>query len=177
MTTRIYVLAKDLKVESKVLTELCQKLGIKEKANSLTILTADDAAQIKAYLAKHPQKTDVDFTVSVAPVPPGGSIPDLAQKSKSSPKQKAAAKSKASDSVLLNLTDEDVVKIKARVKRFFSKNEGRFSMRIYSLAKELGIESKVLCDLCQQLGIKCHGGSLTNLSSDDVAKIKAYFEQ
>ena len=102
MTIRIYALAKDLKVESKVLIDLCPLLGIKEKANALTNLTDDDVEKIKNHLAKQSQKTVVDFNAppaNNAPIQSShpkdyGKIPDLTQRFKSRPKQEETDKTK-----------------------------------------------------------------------------------
>lgn len=101
MTIRIYALAKELDVESKVLIDLCQQLGIKNKAAALTNLTDDDVEKIKTHLAQQPKKTVVDFTAPVnnAPVPPShpmdyGKVPDLTQRIKSRPKPEEPDKSK-----------------------------------------------------------------------------------
>ena len=101
MTIRIYALAKDLNVESKVLIDLCQQLGIKNKAAALTNLTDDDVEKIKTHLAQQPKKTVVDFTAPVnnAPVPPShpmdyGKVPDLTQRIKSRPKPEEPDKNK-----------------------------------------------------------------------------------
>ncbi len=102
MTIRIYALAKDLHVESKVLIDLCQQLGIKSKAAALTNLTDDDVAKIKTHLAQQPQKTVVDFNAAPAnnaPIPPShpmeyGKIRDLTPKTKSRPKPEESDKNK-----------------------------------------------------------------------------------
>ncbi|MBQ2622101.1 MAG: hypothetical protein IJF84_12250 [Thermoguttaceae bacterium] len=184
MSIRIYALAKDFDIESKILIVLCRQLGIKSNASALTILTDDDAAKIKGHLARNPQKTVADFAppVNNAPAPPlpksFGKASGVTQNNKSRSKSKAPAKSKASGSALSNLTVDDAAKIKARLKQLSLKKEGcRFPIRLYLLAKELEVDAKVLCDLCQQLSINCKGGALTNLMSADVAKIKAHFEQ
>lgn len=102
MTIRIYALAKDLHVESKVLIDLCQQLGIKNKAAALTNLTDDDVEKIKKHLAQKPQKAVVDFNAAPAnnaPIPPShrmdyGKVPDLTQKIKSRPKSEESDKGK-----------------------------------------------------------------------------------
>ncbi|MBR0237037.1 MAG: translation initiation factor IF-2 [Thermoguttaceae bacterium] len=102
MTIRIYALAKELHVESKVLIDLCQQLGIKNKAAALTNLTDDDVEKIKKHLAQQPQKAVVDFNAAPAnnaPIPPShptdyGKVPDLTQKIKSRPKQEESDKDK-----------------------------------------------------------------------------------
>ncbi|MBR5711310.1 MAG: translation initiation factor IF-2 [Thermoguttaceae bacterium] len=101
MTIRIYALAKELNVESKVLTELCQQLGIKNKAGALANLNDEDVEKIKNHLAQQSQKTVVDFSAPAnnAPIPPShpmeyGKIRDLTPKTKSRPKQEESDKNK-----------------------------------------------------------------------------------
>ena len=122
MSIRIYALAKDLNVESKVLTDLCQQLGIKNKAAALTNLTDEDVAKIKAHLSQQSQKTVVDFNaapVNNAPIQPShpkdyGKIPDLTQRIKARSKQEEADKNKdvkssAADSAESTKTEQAVV--------------------------------------------------------------------
>ena len=100
---------------------------------------------------------------------------------------------------LTNLTDDDVEKIKAHIgqkpqkpvfirttdneqsgcqkNRRDNRQGGGVTIRLYSLAKELRVEGKTLVDICQHLGIKTKASALTNLTEDDVAKIKAYLAQ
>ena len=101
MTIRIYALAKELNVESKVLTELCQQLGIKNKAGALANLNDEDVEKIKNHLAQQSQKTVVDFSAPTnnVPIPPShpmeyGKIRDLTPKTKSRPKQEESDKNK-----------------------------------------------------------------------------------
>lgn len=46
------------------------------------------------------------------------------------------------------------------------------SVRIYALAKELGIDNKELLGVCDKLGIKGKGSALASLEDDEVARIK-----
>ena len=46
------------------------------------------------------------------------------------------------------------------------------AIRIYALAKELKIDSKILVDVCNKAGITGKGSALASLSDDEVAKIK-----
>ncbi len=46
--------------------------------------------------------------------------------------------------------------------------------RIYSLAKELNIDSKLLVDICAKAGLPGKGSALASLSDEEVAKLKAY---
>ena len=130
MTTRIYALATDLKVDSKVLIDLCQKLGIKNKAGALANLTDEDVEKIKAYIAQNPKK-----------------------------------------SVFIRITDNEQSGCQK------NRRGGGVTIRLYSLAKELKVESKALVDICRKLGIIQKANALTNLTEDEVAKIKAYLAQ
>ncbi len=46
--------------------------------------------------------------------------------------------------------------------------------RIYSLAKELNIDSKLLVDICAKAGLPGKGSALASLTDDEVGKLKAY---
>jgi translation initiation factor IF-2 len=46
--------------------------------------------------------------------------------------------------------------------------------RIYSLAKELKLDSKVLVDICTSAGVTGKGSALASLTDDEVDRIKAY---
>ena len=50
MPTRIYALAKDLKLDSKELVDLCTKAGIPGKGSALASLEDDEVVKLKAYL-------------------------------------------------------------------------------------------------------------------------------
>ncbi|WP_254506779.1 translation initiation factor IF-2 [Anatilimnocola floriformis] len=50
MPTRIYALAKDLKLDSKELVDLCTKAGIPGKGSALASLEDDEVIKLKAYL-------------------------------------------------------------------------------------------------------------------------------
>ena len=47
------------------------------------------------------------------------------------------------------------------------------SVRIYALAKELGIDNKELLGVCEKLGIKGKGSALASLDEDEVTRIKS----
>ncbi|MFO7901240.1 MAG: translation initiation factor IF-2 N-terminal domain-containing protein [Pirellulaceae bacterium] len=47
-------------------------------------------------------------------------------------------------------------------------------IRIYALAKELGIDSKELVGACTKVGIPGKGSALASLSDDEVAKVKSF---
>lgn len=48
------------------------------------------------------------------------------------------------------------------------------AVRIYSLAKELGLDSKELVDLCTRIGIPNKGSALASLEDDEVARVKKH---
>lgn len=51
MSVRIYALAKELKIDSKELVEICPKAGISGKGSALASLDDDEVAKIKAYVS------------------------------------------------------------------------------------------------------------------------------
>ena len=53
MPTRIYALAKDLKLDSKELVDLCTKAGIPGKGSALASLEDDEVVKLKAFLDGH----------------------------------------------------------------------------------------------------------------------------
>jgi translation initiation factor IF-2 len=50
------------------------------------------------------------------------------------------------------------------------------AVRIYSLAKELKLDSKELVDLCTQIGISGKGSALASLTDDEEVKVRDYFK-
>ena len=50
-------------------------------------------------------------------------------------------------------------------------------MRIYALAKQLKLDSKVLADICTKAGITGKGSALASLSDDEMAKLTAYMDK
>ncbi len=50
-------------------------------------------------------------------------------------------------------------------------------MRIYALAKQLKLDSKVLADICTKAGITGKGSALASLSDDEMTKLTAYMEK
>ena len=47
-------------------------------------------------------------------------------------------------------------------------------IRIYSLAKELGIENKELVDVCAKVGIHGKGSALASLTDEEVSQVKSH---
>ena len=56
------------------------------------------------------------------------------------------------------------------------RRDGRISLaaRIYALAKELNLDSKVLVDLCGKAGLTGKGSALASLTDEEVVKVKAF---
>ena len=52
MPVRIYALAKDLKLDSKDLVTICNKIGITGKGSALASLEDDEVARVKKYLGR-----------------------------------------------------------------------------------------------------------------------------
>ncbi len=48
------------------------------------------------------------------------------------------------------------------------------AVRIYSLAKELGLDSKALVDLCTRIGILNKGSALASLEEDEISRVKKH---
>jgi len=48
------------------------------------------------------------------------------------------------------------------------------SIRIYVLAKELKLDSKVLVDICAKAGVEVKGSALASLTDEEVEKVRAY---
>ena len=51
MAVRIYTLAKDLKIDSKELVELCTRAGIQDKGSALASMTDEEVAKLKEFIA------------------------------------------------------------------------------------------------------------------------------
>ena len=66
MPIRIYALAKDLKIDSKELVDVCAKAGVTGKGSALASLTDDELATVKAYL-QGGKKSDAPPTAPAAP--------------------------------------------------------------------------------------------------------------
>ena len=51
------------------------------------------------------------------------------------------------------------------------------AVRIYSLAKDLGLDSKELVDLCTRLGIQGKGSALASLEDEEISRIKKHLDE
>ncbi len=87
MPIRIYALAKELKLDSKELVDICTKAGVTGKGSALASLTDEEAATVKAHIASksgRPPAAGAAASAGAAPPPvfrredyiaPGGTLP------------------------------------------------------------------------------------------------------
>ena len=75
MPIRIYALAKDLKIDSKELVEVCTKAGITGKGSALASLTDDEVEKVKSYLQGGKKPESGRLPSRPAPPGPAGSRP------------------------------------------------------------------------------------------------------
>ena len=80
MPIRIYALAKDLKIDSKELVDVCAKAGVTGKGSALASLTDDELATVKAYLQSGKK--------SEAPTAPTAPAAPASEAAPSAPSQK-----------------------------------------------------------------------------------------
>ena len=70
MAVRIYTLAKDLKIDSKELVELCTRAGIQDKGSALASMTDEEVAKLKEFIAAKSRPAE-----RPAPPPPRPAAP------------------------------------------------------------------------------------------------------
>jgi translation initiation factor IF-2 len=70
VAVRIYTLAKDLKLDSKELVELCTRAGIQDKGSALASLTDDEVVKLKEFMAGKAKAAEKP----AAPVRPGAPV-------------------------------------------------------------------------------------------------------
>ncbi len=70
MAVRIYTLAKELKIDSKELVDLCSRAGIQDKGSALASMTDDEVAKLKEFIAgrSRPAERPVAAPKPAAPV-------------------------------------------------------------------------------------------------------------
>ena len=129
MPIRIYALAKELKIDSKALVDVCTKAGVTGKGSALASLTDDEAAKVKSYLSGGDKKRSAGGDVSkVSPkspvateeraitrddyIGPGGSA-GAPRRLDATPETKPADDSKVDDKPKAPLKREPVVKLAA----------------------------------------------------------------
>ncbi len=70
MGTRIYSLAKELRLDTKELVDICTKAGISGKGSALATLTDDEVEKVKGFLTGGGPKTKRSKAAPPAPEPP-----------------------------------------------------------------------------------------------------------
>lgn len=83
MPVRIYALAKELKIDSKDLVEICEKAGLPGKGSALASLTDDEVEKVKAiFTAKDAPPVEKEATVEVqtSPQPSRPSITEVVRR-------------------------------------------------------------------------------------------------
>ena len=103
MPVRIYALAKQLQLDSKVLVDICNKAGITGKGSALASLSDEEVAVLKAHLAGQGKKSDAPAASQPATagggkirredyIAPGATVPkrvpELAKKPETLPPKK-----------------------------------------------------------------------------------------
>ena len=58
MAVRIYTLAKELKIDSKELVDLCTRAGIQDKGSALASMTDEEVAKLKEFIAGRSKPAD-----------------------------------------------------------------------------------------------------------------------
>lgn len=79
MALRIYALAKELKVDSKELVEICPRAGVTGKGSALASLTEDEVVKIKAFLSGGASKPAAVKPVAAKPAAAKPAPPPIAR--------------------------------------------------------------------------------------------------
>ena len=99
MAVRIYTLAKELKLDSKELVEICSRAGIQDKGSALASMTDEEVARLREFMAgkatKLPERPAAGGAALVRPASPVrpavvGKPPVIAAKNSSSTATKPA---------------------------------------------------------------------------------------
>ena len=72
MAVRIYTLAKELKIDSKELVELCTRAGIQDKGSALASMTDEEVAKLREFIANRSRPAE---RPAPAPVRPAAAAP------------------------------------------------------------------------------------------------------
>ena len=64
----------------------------------------------------------------------------------------------------------------ARSRTQLSTGSGPLPIRIYALAKQLKLDSKVLVDICTKAGVVGKGSALASLTDEELAKVMAFMD-
>jgi len=70
VAVRIYTLAKELKIDSKELVELCTRAGIQDKGSALASMTDEEVAKLREFLANRSRPAEKPAAAPVRPTAP-----------------------------------------------------------------------------------------------------------
>lgn len=74
MAVRIYTLAKELKIDSKELVEICARAGIQDKGSALASMTDQEVARLKEFIAGKARPAEKSPSVKPASAPAPGTL-------------------------------------------------------------------------------------------------------
>ena len=74
MAVRIYTLAKDLKIDSKELVELCTRAGIQDKGSALASMTDEEVAKLKEFIAAKSRPAERPAPAPARPAAPAAPV-------------------------------------------------------------------------------------------------------
>ncbi len=115
MPVRIYALAKELKLDSKVLVDICPKAGVQGKGSALASLTDDEADKVRAYLSGGGPRASSPQATRAAPTPPSpgkltsSRVPTLVSKTR--PRAESADQDESTDGASAAATAEAEVEV------------------------------------------------------------------
>ena len=69
MAVRIYTLAKELKIDSKELVDLCTRAGIQDKGSALASMTDEEVGKLKEFIAGRSRPPERPAPPAPVPVP------------------------------------------------------------------------------------------------------------
>ena len=108
MAVRIYTLAKELKLDSKELVEICARAGIQDKGSALASMTDEEVVKLKEFMASKskPAERPAPGAALVRPAAPSrpsasGKPPVIAPKTPPAPAKPGAAPSESKPSVVM----------------------------------------------------------------------------
>ncbi|MFM7242876.1 MAG: translation initiation factor IF-2 [Planctomycetaceae bacterium] len=78
MAVRIYTLAKELKLDSKELVDLCTRAGIQDKGSALASMTDEEVAKLKEFIAAKSRPPERPAAAPVRPAAPAAAKPPAA---------------------------------------------------------------------------------------------------
>ncbi len=78
MAVRIYTLAKELKLDSKELVDLCTRAGIQDKGSALASMTDEEVAKLKEFIAAKSKPPERPAAAPVRPAAPAAAKPAAA---------------------------------------------------------------------------------------------------